>query len=105
MIMKHKMSERQSEALTKFGVAHDRRWSMRVAIDLLRLAIYTAQSRRTDYNGYVVSNVTFDALRKRIVGQELTKDELALVVLWKLRVDQDVEEARAKYGSKLDEWI
>ena len=103
--MKNIMSKKQSEALTRFGVEHTGQESMRTASDLIRLAIYTAETRRTDYKGYIVSNATFDALRKRTVGQELTKDELALVVLWKLRVDQDVEEARAKYGSKLDEWV
>ena len=103
--MKNIMTEKQSEALTKFGVEHTGKESIKTASDLLRLAIYTAQTRRTDYNGYIISNVTFDALRKRIVGQELTRDEFALVCLWLLRIDQDLEEARAKYGNKLDEGL
>ena len=76
---------------------------MKTASDLLQLAIYTAETRRKDYNGYIVSNATFDALRKRIVGQELTIDELALVYLWMLRVDQDQEKDR--FQTNLDEWL
>ena len=97
------MSEKQSEALTKFGVEHTGQESMKTASDLLQLAIYTAETRRKDYNGYIVSNATFDALRKRIVGQELTIDELALVYLWMLRVDQDQEKDR--FQTNLDEWL
>ena len=103
--MKHKMSEKQSEALTRFGVEHTGQESMKTAGDLLRLAIYTFGTRRTDYKGYKVSDATFDALRKRTIGQELTKDEFALVSLWLFRLDQEVKEARAKYGSRLDEWL
>ena len=103
MIMKNIMSEKQSEALTKFGVEHTGQESMKTASDLLQLAIYTAETRRKDYNGYIVSNATFDALRKRIVGQELTIDELALVYLWMLRVDQDQEKDR--FQTNLDEWL
>ena len=101
--MKNIMSEKQSEALTKFGVEHTGQESMKTASDLLQLAIYTAETRRKDYNGYIVSNATFDALRKRIVGQELTIDELALVYLWMLRVDQDQENDR--FQTNLDEWL
>ena len=101
--MKNIMSEKQSEALTKFCVEHTGQESMKTARDLLQLAIYTAETRRKDYNGYIVSNATFDALRKRIVGQELTIDELALVYLWMLRVDQDQEKDR--FQTNLDEWL
>ena len=101
--MKNIMSEKQSEALTKFGVEHTGQESMKTESDLLQLAIYTAETRRKDYNGYIVSNATFDALRKRIVGQELTIDELALVYLWMLRVDQDQEKDR--FQTNLDEWL
>ena len=103
--MKNIMTKKQSEALTNFGVEHDKQWSMKVASDLLRLAIYTAGTRRTDYKGYVVSNATFNALRKRTVGQEMTRDEVALVYLWIHKVDQDIEEDIARFGSRLDEWI
>ena len=97
------MSKKQSEALTKFGVEHTGQESMKTASDLLRLASYTAETRRKDYNGYIVSNATFDALRKRTVGQELTKDEFALVCLWMLRLDQDLEKDR--FETNLDEWL
>lgn len=101
--MKNIMSKKQSEALTRFGVEHTGQESMRTASDLIRLAIYTAETRRTDYKGYIVSNATFDALRKRTVGQELTKDEFALVCLWMLRLDQDLEKDR--FETNLDEWL
>ena len=101
--MKNILSEKQSEALTKFGVEHTGQESMKTASDLLQLAIYTAETRRKDYNGYIVSNATFDALRKRTVGQELTKDEFALVCLWMLRLDQDLEKDR--FETNLDEWL
>ena len=101
--MKNIMSERQSEALTKFGVEHDRRWSMKVAHDLLQLAIYTANSRRSGYDGYVISARVFEVLRKKLIKQELTRDEVALIYLWKYKVDQDVRADKEKYGSRLDE--
>ena len=101
--MKNIMTEKQSEALTKFGVEHTGKESIRTASDLLRLAIYTAQTRLTDHKGYIVSDATFDALRKRTIGQELTKDELALVCLWMIRMDQDLEKDR--FETNLDEWL
>ena len=97
------LTEKQSEALNRFGVKHTGQESMRTASDLLRLAIYTAETRRTGYKGYIVSDATFDALRKRTVGQELTKDEFALVCLWMLRLDQDLEKDR--FETNLDEWL
>ena len=50
-----------------------------------------------------MSDATFDALRKRTIGQELTKDELALVCLWMIRMDQDLEKDR--FETNLDEWL
>ena len=78
------MTERQSEALTKFGVEHDKQWSMKVAHDLLQLAIYTANTRRNGYDGYVISARVFEVLRKKLIKQEsefadypkLTRDEV-----------------------------
>ena len=101
--MKNIMTKKQSEALTNFGVEHTGKESIKTASDLLQLAIYTFGTRRTDYRGYIVSDDTFGALRKRIVGQALTKDELALVCLWLFRMDQDLEKNR--FETKLDEWL